>query len=425
MNKIFLAHDWYSPKYPLLNNISHGSNIFNLICNQNGIEFFKRVRGYQSIPSIELTDHQYFIYEIMLDHKETNWVKQPDMDLLSTCHMSYSTLHRIRTDKGYLLLNLANESIYNDDMFDRIHAFCIKEDIPFDKVIFQVGNMDADLMYKDYCARKGYTSKTVLHVSSIENFEFKTSYMMNELDNVIQKNTDYTTIEKTFLCLNRNYRTHRTNLLLLFHNYDLLKNSFFSMQAKAIDTGTLWKNSISRHLVEKLNFSEEVIQYLQDSLPLVVDTDDLCNADKLSEIWGNAQEFYNKSLISVITETNFNHSVFNTEKTYMAIANRHPFIMVGSRGTLAGLKRLGYKTFSDFWDESYDNIEDPTARLEAIGDLCYKINNLADDEKKHIFYKTMEITDHNHRLLKGVNDEFFRRTFWHTLRDDIVFGKSI
>jgi hypothetical protein len=137
------------------------------------------------------------------------------------------------------------------------------------------------------------------------------------------------------------------------------------------------------------------------TLPAVIDTrKDLKDMIKIID---PEQAVYDSSLISVITESNFyTEDVFNTEKTWKAIANRHPFILVGPKHSLKYLKSLGYKTFSDFFDESYDDIENPTARLMAIVKLCRDIDNWDFNKKRDFFNETVGTTEYNFNLLKSV-----------------------
>ena len=44
----------------------------------------------------------------------------------------------------------------------------------------------------------------------------------------------------------------------------------------------------------------------------------------------------------------------------------NPFIIFGNPGTLAKLKKYGYKTFDKFWDESYDEDVDLSIRLSRL-----------------------------------------------------------
>lgn len=70
----------------------------------------------------------------------------------------------------------------------------------------------------------------------------------------------------------------------------------------------------------------------------------------------------------IISESEFNTSrTFFTEKTWITIANHHPFIMAGNVKTLEKLKSKGFKTFENYLSISnYDEIENPLERIDAI-----------------------------------------------------------
>ena len=55
------------------------------------------------------------------------------------------------------------------------------------------------------------------------------------------------------------------------------------------------------------------------------------------------------------------------------IMNFHPFFVVGNPFTLKRLKELGFKTFSDVWDESYDNELDMKIRVGMIVEEVKKL----------------------------------------------------
>jgi hypothetical protein len=99
------------------------------------------------------------------------------------------------------------------------------------------------------------------------------------------------------------------------------------------------------------------------------------------------------------------------------MVHRQPFIVVGPYKTLEKLREFGYKTFNEFWDESYDNIEDPNERMLKIVELCRFINNWSDQEKKKFFYKSMIITNHNHKLITEIYPNNMRNNFWHQFRN--------
>jgi len=85
--------------------------------------------------------------------------------------------------------------------------------------------------------------------------------------------------------------------------------------------------------------------------------------------------------------------------------NLHPFFIVGNPNTLKYLKRIGFKTFSDFWDESYDNEPNLDDRLEKIKQILNYINNLEMDDLVIIRNKMLPIFEHNRIILKNLQDK--------------------
>lgn len=109
---------------------------------------------------------------------------------------------------------------------------------------------------------------------------------------------------------------------------------------------------------------------------------------------------YDNSYFSIVTETTFNHREGGiTEKSYKTFYYRHPFIMVGSAGTLAELRRLGFKTFDGLIDESYDNIIDKDDRIQAILAQIHKLCIMSNAELKEWHHSLSDIYDHNQNLL--------------------------
>lgn len=91
---------------------------------------------------------------------------------------------------------------------------------------------------------------------------------------------------------------------------------------------------------------------------------------------------------------------FATEKTYKAIACAKPFIIFSTPWFLKEFKQLGYKTFSPFIDESYDDIENDLERLKAISSEMKRLNELSESEFAELLSKCQENASHNLRLFE-------------------------
>ena len=64
------------------------------------------------------------------------------------------------------------------------------------------------------------------------------------------------------------------------------------------------------------------------------------------------------------------------------------------------MRELGFKTFSDFWDESYDETPDHAERLRKIVEVCEYIGNWDHNKILDFKRRVKPILDHNFQVLK-------------------------
>lgn len=93
-------------------------------------------------------------------------------------------------------------------------------------------------------------------------------------------------------------------------------------------------------------------------------------------------EHYANSYMSVVTETEMTRGQVRrvTEKLVKPFLFGHVPIVAGNPGSLAIIRRMGFETYGNFIDESYDEIESPNERLCAV--LCEvdRLRRLSSDE---------------------------------------------
>ena len=92
------------------------------------------------------------------------------------------------------------------------------------------------------------------------------------------------------------------------------------------------------------------------------------------EIYLNSKPYLH-TYFSLVTETVFDYPYsFRTEKIWKPIAIAHPWIAVANRGFYQDMRRMGFQTFGNLIDESFDLIDNSADRLERIAmvveDLC-------------------------------------------------------
>ena len=88
-----------------------------------------------------------------------------------------------------------------------------------------------------------------------------------------------------------------------------------------------------------------------------------------------------------------------SEKIWKPIAHCHPFILVGPPKSLKYIKSIGFKTFSPYLDESYDNELDDEKRLKMIIECINNFANKSKSEKDDFLKDTFSIIEHNQKML--------------------------
>jgi hypothetical protein len=123
---------------------------------------------------------------------------------------------------------------------------------------------------------------------------------------------------------------------------------------------------------------------------------------KGNQLWDQEYHEVNDCKIYISTESLIDcNYCYITEKTWRAITNRKPFLIIGNKNSLQKLKDLGFRTFSDWWDESYDN-------LECFGEQC-RINKVIEivqdlSTKPNSYFQGLEeITEHNYNVFTKTN----------------------
>ena len=110
-------------------------------------------------------------------------------------------------------------------------------------------------------------------------------------------------------------------------------------------------------------------------------------------------EWYNDTYFSLVSETRINNQfeLHITEKTFKPIAFYHPFLIWGQPRVLEHLTSLGFETYGNLFDESYDLEFDDIKRLNKI------LDNIKSFEYVEFDSITNQKAKHNHQLFFSVD----------------------
>lgn len=139
---------------------------------------------------------------------------------------------------------------------------------------------------------------------------------------------------------------------------------------------------------------------------------------ELAEQGGKLRELF--SYFEIVTETYMSDERLSyiTEKTVRPIIRLQPFIHVGAPHMLKELREYGFKTFSPYINESYDDIEDPAKRMDAIFREIDRLCAMPPAEIHALYQKLWPAVKHNFDCFTDYG--FMHKTYRRALDAQIV-----
>lgn len=211
-----------------------------------------------------------------------------------------------------------------------------------------------------------------------------------------------------FSYLNRTHRSHRQILSKFFIKHGLHKENLVAInngeETHAYTDHNDSKNDDFKHWVFSQRVDDDWL-YNQHILDLWRDTDLVDFRHSYIETDSRYADVYlpflKKACINIVSETVFNHPAPTwSEKIAQPILAKRPFIVVGPQGSLKQLRDLGFKTFNDSLDESYDEIPNPNERMESIMQEILRLNKLNIEQIKLLVKDEHTAIQHNFDKLK-------------------------
>ena len=242
--------------------------------------------------------------------------------------------------------------------------------------------------------------------------------------NVLLKKLDinYTNTQSTnykFSVLSRNYHPWRLSLYLYLLKNDLIKDFIYSfhnylpyIEQKEISIDEIKEDAIKLGY-ESTSKQDSWIEGLpydlgnRNSKWINEINDAISNSNFHLLIESHFDPFLTPNFDYARNDYNIENfsPAFPTEKTWRVMLCKKPFIAASTPYFLKGLKQMGFKTFSPFIDESYDNIENNEDRKNSFLNEIKRIINLPEDERNYIITQCKDICEHNYQLLKTHHSE--------------------
>jgi hypothetical protein len=131
--------------------------------------------------------------------------------------------------------------------------------------------------------------------------------------------------------------------------------------------------------------------------------------------WYPSMDLYRHSWLEVVPETFYRHGYFLTEKTIKPMVTKTPFLMVANQHYLKFLHSLGFKTFGDIIDESYDDYFHLQDRVRAMVD---QLESIVAQGAQRFYQQALPVLEHNYRHMQIIEGGWQHRV-------DHMFGAVI
>ena len=344
-------------KYTTTNDSSVGASVFIDYNNNGPYDFlFRTLKSYPFFGDLP----EKYILSIT-----TPYIVKDDIDLT----INPTVLKDLQNGNAKILLNRIGEFDSSENglllrcmLYPNLFKHLDELNIDISNVLY----MNFNSLVKEACWKEKI------------NIRYHNFTQMNLYSIIKDKETEYREIfehqkkslkEYYYLCYNNNPKPHRRRII----------DSLSSVESKGL-----------------LSSTEDGI-FLDDATPQS-DIPQWPNHNANLYYYANKKHF-SDSYFSIITESHYSDTIGSlnlgfTEKTWKAITNFHPFLLVGAKNSLSKLREYGFETFPELFDEGYDDSKDER-RVEDITNELDRTLLLSISELDNIYYSMEEKLVHN------------------------------
>jgi len=423
-------HDPYSHKH-IMDLYNHIPEIKEL--DNRGFELNRPLFSHSELPNfmgikeVKVKDFKWdqnFLYSVLLHHNNDLAAKHLDI-------IPEYILEEVRNKKCKLILDNVLEG-HNIENFLKLLYFSIRKlKLPANQIFYVTNNLVAEDIHKIYL-EDNHISNSINVVSFMYNvfdahnlmqrflyhnpiikganyrvddpYRYKALPEIVDISKEIEYKKNNLTKIKHFLKINRTNREERNVFMLFLNHHKLIDKSLISFPD--FPEEYVYPQEVT-HLTYKEN-----IDSLNNQLPFDIDETDRSNHGPagfgLNEFDADLPFnpiHYKNSFVSIVmcafpfvpNACHLHSSTFNP------IYCGHPVIQFGPFKHLDELKKRGFKTFNKWWDESYDDIEDPWQRLLAIMDITLQLSKKTTKEMLEMYIDMQGVLQHNSNLIKKFN----------------------
>lgn len=380
------------------------------VTNLNALEEVTSIKHTSLFEGKQKCSHYFYVVKISphLDQFAAHGVRQ--FSKLNGNYfwkyMSQEALEDAQNKKCTIILDLAQENYIEKHEYENLHKCLESSYIPPSQIILVFNTHNGHKIYDEWFEpheRKIQVRDWPFVMWNSSKYYSKTGRWDSELEKSRKR-------PFRFLMKIKSPRNHRQALLYSLYCEQILDRGDWS------------------YLSEKTSLNDQMLKHvkIEWSLDYDVETESLVNlfpkklADEpdttmntVSAWTDRTREPYRNSYFYICTETYYHgdHKSL-TEKVFKPIGNYHPFFFFSFKGALQHLRDLGFKTFSPWIDESYDNEKVAHKRLKMIVSEVKRLCEMSEDEIYTWYWEMQDILEHNREhLIKIYESEPLTKDF--------------
>lgn len=400
--------------------LNHGENVLEYDLKKYKINITtpdQLIDGKYIIPvGINQSPKEWIGSDYVTEDSQYPWVNLFDK-------LSDKYLEDLRSEKAFIMIDNSLEGYHEDFIFTHLYDSATVRWIKPSQIIYVTGNQNIENCLEDWCDKN--RGKEPIRVIPYAHFEYDISrkketiletnplYFPSFDDHLNYKTERYHAI-KIYNFLNKKPREHRMWMFDNLREWNLFGQGIVSMNPLETDR----ELNIDYNIKDKSNIIES-----NKLLPMYAFDDNTNDKEFDYYMYNFNTQVCLDTWFSIVSETHFDDkqkTMFISEKTFKVIANNHPFMILGNRYSLRALHKMGYKTFHDLIDESYDELES-IHRMNAIIDEIRKWES-NPNKTQHLEWMRHKV-EHNSNVLK-FNALFKPPSHFFELLKWIQYGKD-
>lgn len=310
-------------------------------------------------------------------------------------HISEEVLCDLKNGKACIFLDWANENFIAQPEYNDLHKSLELSGLPKESIVLSINSFNGREVYESWFPeherRLEVRNLPYLMTNISHFFDVNPQARVNDLSFY---NSREKLREHYFLFPNHRGRPHRLGFIFKLASENLLDLGDWSLlDSTSFDT--------AHYEAGKIFSLTDNIHQLKGKFPHTLKDEPHKTFE--SEVgWeaGGTSRPYLNSYFYIASET-YTHLPYKsiTEKVFKPIANLQPFFFIAFPGALEELRKLGFRTFSPWIDESYDNEHDYVTRMNKIFTEIQKLCSMPKLNIHNWYWEMKDILIYNRNLL--------------------------